>query len=47
LGLSSCVFGPVQFATMAFRVVRMADVLPQCCPAARIRLLKSVIPLRP
>ena len=29
---------------MAFRVVRIADVLPQCCPAARIRLLKSVIP---
>src|SRR6266851_3463833 len=40
LGLSSCVFGLVQFATSAFRAVRMADVLPRCCPAARIRLLK-------
>ena len=40
LGLSSCVFGPVQFATRAFRAVRMADVLPRCCPTARIRLLK-------
>src|SRR5665811_1631626 len=39
LGLSSCVFGLVQFATRAFRAVRMADVLPRCCPAARIRLL--------
>src|ERR1700680_1210611 len=37
LGLSTCVFGPVQFATMAFRAVRTADVLPRCCPAARIR----------
>jgi hypothetical protein len=39
LGLSSCVFGLVQFAARAFRAVRMADVLPRCCPAARIRLL--------
>ena len=39
LGLSSCVFGLVQFATRAFTAVRMADVLPRCCPAARIRLL--------
>src|ERR1017187_4583889 len=39
LGLSSCVFGLVQFETRAFRAVRMADVLPRCCPAARIRLL--------
>jgi hypothetical protein len=28
LGLSSCVFGLVQFATKAFRAVRMTDVLP-------------------
>jgi hypothetical protein len=27
LGLNNCVFGPVQFATMAFRAIRMADVL--------------------
>ena len=40
LGLSSCVFGLVQFATKAFRAVWMADVLPRCCPATRIRLLK-------
>ena len=40
LGLSSCVFGLVQFATRAFRAVWMADVLPRCCPATRIRLLK-------
>src|SRR5450756_1444447 len=39
LGLSSCVFGLVQFAARAFRAVRMADVLPRCCPAPRIRLL--------
>src|ERR1017187_1631024 len=39
LGLSSCVFGPVQFATRAFVAVRMADVLPWCCPAAGIRLI--------
>jgi len=31
---------------MAFRAVRMADVLPRCCPAARMRLLRSVILLR-
>jgi hypothetical protein len=47
LGLSSCVFGLVQFATRAFRAVRMADVLPRCCPAARIRLLRSAIPYLP
>src|SRR5216684_932035 len=29
LGLSSCVFGLVQFATRAFRAVWMADVLPR------------------
>jgi len=46
LGLSSCVFGSVQFATRAFRALRMADVLPRCCSAARIRLLRSAIPLR-
>src|SRR5258708_39479370 len=46
LGLSSCVFGLVQFATRAFRAVWMADVLPRCCPATRIRLLKIPIPLR-
>src|ERR1700730_8181236 len=40
LGLNSCVFGLVQFATRAFRAVWMADVLPRCCPATRIRLLK-------
>src|SRR6266568_2489089 len=40
LGLSSCVFGLVQFATRAFRAVWMADVLPWCCPATRIRWLK-------
>src|ERR1700730_7298275 len=40
LGLSSCVFGLVQFATKALRAVWMADVLPWCCPATRIRLLK-------
>jgi hypothetical protein len=39
LGLSSCVFGPGQFATKAFVAVRMADVLPWCCPAAWIRLI--------
>src|ERR1022692_3330311 len=39
LGLSSCVFGPVQFATRAFVAVRRADVLPWCCPAAGIRLI--------
>ena len=39
LGLSGCVFGPVQFATKAFVAVRMADVLPWCCPAAGIRLI--------
>jgi|ERR1017187_2569900 hypothetical protein len=39
LGLSSCVFGPVQFATRAFIAVRWADVLPWCCPAAGIRLI--------
>src|SRR6058998_4231410 len=44
LGLSSCVFGLVQFATRAFRAVWMADVLPRCCPATRIRLLKIPIP---
>jgi hypothetical protein len=33
VGLSSCVFGPVQFATRAFRAVQVADVLPRCCPA--------------
>ena len=46
LGLSRYVFSPVQFATRAFRAVRMADVLPWCCPAARIRLLRSASPLR-
>jgi hypothetical protein len=46
LGLSRCVFSPVQFATRAFRGLRMADVLPRCCPAARIRLLRSAVPLR-
>jgi hypothetical protein len=46
LGLSSCVFDSVQFATRAFRALRMADVLPRCCPATRIRLLRSAIPLR-
>jgi len=35
LGLSSCVFGPLQFATRAFRAVQVADVLPRCCPASR------------
>ena len=40
LGLSSCVFGLVQFASRAFKAVWMADVLPWCCPATRIRLLK-------
>jgi hypothetical protein len=40
LGLSSCVFGLVQFATRSVRAVWMADVLPRCCPATRIRLLK-------
>src|ERR1035441_90241 len=39
LGLSNCVFGAVQFATRAFVAVRMADVLPWCCPAAGIRLI--------
>jgi hypothetical protein len=39
LGLSSCVFGAVQFATKALVVVRRADVLPWCCPAAGIRLI--------
>src|ERR1039458_4075178 len=39
LGLSGCVFGLVQFATRAFVAVRMADVLPWCCPAAGIRLI--------
>jgi hypothetical protein len=39
LSLSSCVFGLVQFATMAFRPIRVADVLPRCCPAAKIRFL--------
>ena len=41
LGLSSCVFGSVQFATRAFSAVRMADVLPRCCPAARIRFAQD------
>src|ERR1017187_7154223 len=48
LGLSSCVFGPVQFATRAFVAVRMADVLPWCCPATgnedADRLHISVVP---
>ena len=39
LGLSGCVFGPIQFATKAFVAVRRADVLPWCCPAAGIRLI--------
>jgi hypothetical protein len=39
LGLSSCVFGLVQFATRALVAVRRADVLPWCCPAAGIRLI--------
>ena len=39
LGLSGCVFGPVQFAAKAFVAVRRADVLPWCCPAAGIRLI--------
>ena len=47
LGLSSCVFGLVQFATRAFRAVWMTDVLPRCCPATRIRLLKIPDSLRP
>jgi hypothetical protein len=46
LGLSRYVFSPVQFATRAFKAVRMADVLPRCCPAARIRLLRSASRLR-
>jgi hypothetical protein len=40
LGLSSCVFGLVQFATRAFRAAGMAYVLSRCCPATRILLLK-------
>src|ERR1035441_4114135 len=47
LGLSSCVFGLVQFASRAFRAVRMADVLPRCCPVARIRLLAGQSNTRP
>src|ERR1017187_10411199 len=39
LGLSSCVFGLVQFAARAFMSPRRADVLPWCCPAAGIRLI--------
>jgi hypothetical protein len=39
LGLSGCVFGPVQFATRTFVAARRADVLPWCCPAAWIRLI--------
>src|SRR6266478_5339451 len=50
LGLSSCVFGLVQFATRAFRAVWMADVLPRCCPGAAPRpgfgCSRSPIPLR-
>ena len=34
LGLSSCVFGLVHYATRPVRAVRMPDVLPRCCPAA-------------
>ena len=41
LGLSSCVFGLVQYATKTFRAVRMPGVLPRCCPAAGIRLLAA------
>ena len=47
LGLSGCVFGPVQFATKAFVAVRMADVLPWCCPAAGIRLITGQSNTRP
>ena len=47
LSLSSCVFGLVQFATRACRAVRMADVLPRCCRAARIRLLAGTIQYSP
>src|ERR1035437_81766 len=46
LGLSSCVFGLVQFAAAAFRAVRMADVLPRCCPAPGIRLLAGQSKIR-
>ena len=50
LGLSSCVFGLVQFATGAFRAVWMADVLPRCCPGAAPRpgfgFSRFPIPLR-
>ena len=46
LGLSSCVFGLVQFATRAFRAVRVADVLRRCCPAARDSVTQMPDPLR-
>jgi hypothetical protein len=36
LGLSSCVFGLVQFATKTFMAVWRADVLPWWCPAVGI-----------
>ena len=46
LGLSSCVFGLVQFATRAFRAVRMADVLPGAAPQPGFGYSRSAIPLR-
>jgi hypothetical protein len=42
LGLSSCVFGLVHYATRAFRALRKPDVLPRSCPAAKIRFLAAL-----
>ena len=38
-GLSSCIFSSTQFDTSATKAVQIADVLPWCCPEARIWLL--------
>jgi hypothetical protein len=34
-GVSSCVFGRVQFTGKALRAARVPDVLPWCCPGAQ------------
>ena len=45
--LSSCVFSTVGTPQGAFRALRVADVLPRCCPATRILgSSRSPIPLR-
>ena len=36
LGLSGCVFSRLQFATGTHKPVWTADVLPWCCPGARM-----------